>query len=447
MMTTSIPVKSKNSIWKDLRSTAGKAETAKSFHRPSLSMNTTCVASSISHCTKNTDESIRNPSFLPFGKQEMLYKTSHSLPALCPTAFHIFPDTCHSGKDMYTHDFPLYVPGKAYDGAHAHLDFYPSQESRNHAITSPAPTRIIPVSELQTMKNENQRQTTTVEYTDRFLKYPTHEQIKYKHGLIRQNSAFHHITARMQQTTAESISENDDSASSSQDSVDLVESDSDEDQDLYDYDDGNSELFAHVTLRRKHHEDLRTRDSIVLDSTTVASYFHMRQSEAAAAFGISLTAFKSACRKIGIQRWPYMRRAAASAQTAETEADVGLGRAQERRDSLGRKPAAAAAQKQQAGRAGWGSSHDELMEEALEHCMGEEGGLFMAGGKGARVAFAEEAGKAEQLGADLAAGWATSSDVSSSRPALDLCVDRAVSGCTGLRCLDSCEALGRASDC
>ncbi|EKX45830.1 hypothetical protein GUITHDRAFT_152576 [Guillardia theta CCMP2712] len=68
-----------------------------------------------------------------------------------------------------------------------------------------------------------------------------------------------------------------------------TESQSDAEPQPYEYDDGNSELFAHVTLRRKHHEDLRTRDSVMLDSTTVTSYFHMRQSEAAAAFGISLT--------------------------------------------------------------------------------------------------------------------------------------------------------------
>ncbi|EKX45832.1 hypothetical protein GUITHDRAFT_152577 [Guillardia theta CCMP2712] len=68
-----------------------------------------------------------------------------------------------------------------------------------------------------------------------------------------------------------------------------TESQSDAEPQQYEYDDGNSELFAHVTLRRKHHEDLRTRDSVMLDSTTVTSYFHMRQSEAAAAFGISLT--------------------------------------------------------------------------------------------------------------------------------------------------------------
>ena len=51
-----------------------------------------------------------------------------------------------------------------------------------------------------------------------------------------------------------------------------TESQSDAELQPYEYDDGNSELFAHVALRRKHHEDLRTRDSVILDSTTVASY-------------------------------------------------------------------------------------------------------------------------------------------------------------------------------
>eukprot|EP00960_Hanusia_phi_P030726 748811-Hanusia_phi.AAC.3 len=35
--------------------------------------------------------------------------------------------------------------------------------------------------------------------------------------------------------------------------------------------------------------------------------FHMRQTEAAACLGISLTAMKNACRRVGVSRWPYSR--------------------------------------------------------------------------------------------------------------------------------------------
>ncbi|EKX45829.1 hypothetical protein GUITHDRAFT_108277 [Guillardia theta CCMP2712] len=162
-----------------------------------------------------------------------------------------------------------------------------------------------------------------------------------------------------------------------------MENESDDEPQPYEYDDGNSELFAHVTLRRKHHEDLRTRDSVMLDSTTVTSYFHMRQSEAAAAFGISLTAFKAACRKLGIQRWPYMRqKAAASAQTAMTDPDQEAGGARgRRRDRRVTTGPGAGAEQEQAGRARWDGSLEDLMEEALEHCTRKEEGQFIAEGK------------------------------------------------------------------
>mmetsp|Transcript_36222 Transcript_36222/g.81562 ORF Transcript_36222/g.81562 Transcript_36222/m.81562 type:complete len:152 (+) Transcript_36222:50-505(+) len=44
-----------------------------------------------------------------------------------------------------------------------------------------------------------------------------------------------------------------------------------------------------------------------LDLQTVEGLFRYKQAEAAKMLGISLSAMKSACRRIGISRWPYSR--------------------------------------------------------------------------------------------------------------------------------------------
>eukprot|EP00960_Hanusia_phi_P019382 572139-Hanusia_phi.AAC.3 len=47
---------------------------------------------------------------------------------------------------------------------------------------------------------------------------------------------------------------------------------------------------------------------LFLDLDIIEKYFHVPQCEAAKRLGISLTCLKSACRKIGVRRWPYTRK-------------------------------------------------------------------------------------------------------------------------------------------
>ena len=61
--------------------------------------------------------------------------------------------------------------------------------------------------------------------------------------------------------------------------------------------------------------DSNRRDNILLDLSSVSALYHLKLSQAAQALGISLTSLKTACRKLGIDRWPYRRR------EEETESD------------------------------------------------------------------------------------------------------------------------------
>jgi len=71
-----------------------------------------------------------------------------------------------------------------------------------------------------------------------------------------------------------------------------------------------------VFPRRKLHEaehgkvysePVRGRPPMTLSLKTVELLFDLPQKDVAARFGISLTAFKQVCRKLGITRWPYRR--------------------------------------------------------------------------------------------------------------------------------------------
>ncbi|EKX36755.1 hypothetical protein GUITHDRAFT_117053 [Guillardia theta CCMP2712] len=57
------------------------------------------------------------------------------------------------------------------------------------------------------------------------------------------------------------------------------------------------------------------RRYIRLDLLTISSLFHLRQLEAARILGISLTSLKSACRRLGVERWPYTRDATSPDRT------------------------------------------------------------------------------------------------------------------------------------
>ena len=52
---------------------------------------------------------------------------------------------------------------------------------------------------------------------------------------------------------------------------------------------------------------VKGRLPIQLDRESIASMFRMPQPEASRALGVSLTALKQVCRKLGISRWPYQR--------------------------------------------------------------------------------------------------------------------------------------------
>ena len=64
----------------------------------------------------------------------------------------------------------------------------------------------------------------------------------------------------------------------------------------------------------------RGRRPMQLTHEAVAALFSTPQGEAAQALGISLTALKVVCRKLGISRWPYARVKKARVQNDELSA-------------------------------------------------------------------------------------------------------------------------------
>ena len=86
---------------------------------------------------------------------------------------------------------------------------------------------------------------------------------------------------------------------------------------VQDGNDGNADGGIRIFPRRKLHEGEqgaansepkpRGRPPLKLGLKAVESQFNLPQKDAAASFGISLTAFKQVCRKLGINRWPYRR--------------------------------------------------------------------------------------------------------------------------------------------
>ena len=65
-------------------------------------------------------------------------------------------------------------------------------------------------------------------------------------------------------------------------------------------------------------ERLRGRRPLLVSRQMVEAKFQLKQKDAAIEFGISLTAFKQVCRKLGVDRWPYRRPNRASAAAAGT---------------------------------------------------------------------------------------------------------------------------------
>ncbi|EKX37966.1 hypothetical protein GUITHDRAFT_115937 [Guillardia theta CCMP2712] len=50
-----------------------------------------------------------------------------------------------------------------------------------------------------------------------------------------------------------------------------------------------------------------SRDMVQLSLPLLSSLFHLKQPLAADSLGISLTSLKTACRRLGLRRWPYER--------------------------------------------------------------------------------------------------------------------------------------------
>ena len=65
-------------------------------------------------------------------------------------------------------------------------------------------------------------------------------------------------------------------------------------------------------------ERVRGRRPLLVSREMVEGKFELKQKDAANDFGISLTAFKQVCRKLGVDRWPYRRPNRASAAAAGT---------------------------------------------------------------------------------------------------------------------------------
>ena len=71
-----------------------------------------------------------------------------------------------------------------------------------------------------------------------------------------------------------------------------------------------------VFLRRKKSDDASTQVTkrkggnapVELTVAMISTGFHLPQAKAARAMGISATAMKSVCRRLGISSWPYARR-------------------------------------------------------------------------------------------------------------------------------------------
>mmetsp|Transcript_11603 Transcript_11603/g.26578 ORF Transcript_11603/g.26578 Transcript_11603/m.26578 type:complete len:156 (-) Transcript_11603:103-570(-) len=124
-----------------------------------------------------------------------------------------------------------------------------------------------------------------------------------------------------------------------------------------------SQHTAQVLPRKRLLKDSKERvgAAVVLSPSSLSKLFHMRQLDAAKHLGISLTSLKSACRRIGLDRWPYER-------TYERMADRGCRKGSRK----GRKEAARATGKEEELR-GECMEFYSLFDEALEHV---ESGFF-----------------------------------------------------------------------
>eukprot|EP00960_Hanusia_phi_P045379 757200-Hanusia_phi.AAC.2 len=67
-----------------------------------------------------------------------------------------------------------------------------------------------------------------------------------------------------------------------------------------------SQVHKSVVVLAKRFCSFRAKPQrLELSLDSISPYFHMKQVEAAKRLGISSTSLKTACRKLGIARWPY----------------------------------------------------------------------------------------------------------------------------------------------
>ncbi|EKX35346.1 hypothetical protein GUITHDRAFT_118470 [Guillardia theta CCMP2712] len=78
--------------------------------------------------------------------------------------------------------------------------------------------------------------------------------------------------------------------------------------------------------RRKRRSSVESPKEVVLGMDQISSLFHLPQCEAAQQMGISLSALKNVCRKVGLDKWPYKRKYSSTkgAQNCLKQADMSL---------------------------------------------------------------------------------------------------------------------------
>ena len=79
-------------------------------------------------------------------------------------------------------------------------------------------------------------------------------------------------------------------------------------------------LFPRRKAGDKRSVNVRGRAPLQVDEHAVASLFGLPQGEAAQKLGVSITAMKQLCRKLGIERWPYTRQKKQGSARAATRA-------------------------------------------------------------------------------------------------------------------------------
>eukprot|EP00960_Hanusia_phi_P033364 750430-Hanusia_phi.AAC.2 len=81
--------------------------------------------------------------------------------------------------------------------------------------------------------------------------------------------------------------------------------------------------------RKKGEDNAEVKDPVELTYELVASFFEMKQEDAAQQLGLSLTSFKGACRRLGVTRWPYNRKYTSKHDDKQSHSSSGIEEAQE----------------------------------------------------------------------------------------------------------------------